>query len=99
MARFDVYRNPDGTGYLLDVQANLLSHLNTRTVVPLLPPHEAPRPAQHLNPRFRVGTDELIMVTQFIAAVPSSMLKSPAGTLSDHHGTIVGALDFLMQGF
>jgi toxin CcdB len=99
MARFDVYRNPDGTGYLLDIQANLLSHLNTRVVVPLLPPDEAPRPAQRLNPRFRIGTDVVIMATQFLAAVPSSMLKAPAGTLSDRHDDIVSAVDFLMQGF
>lgn len=27
MARFDVYPNPDGNGFLLDVQANLLQGL------------------------------------------------------------------------
>jgi toxin CcdB len=99
MARFDVYRNPDGSGYLLDVQANFLSHLNTRVVAPLLPPDEAPRPAQRLNPRFHIGADDVVMVTQFLAAVPSSMLKAPAGTLADHHSDIVDAIDFLMQGF
>jgi toxin CcdB len=99
MARFDVYPNPDGTGYLLDVQADLLSHLNTRIVVPLLPPDEAPRPAQRLNPSFRVGASDLVMVTQFLAAVPSSMLKTPSGTLLNRHSDIVAAVDFLMQGF
>ena len=42
MARFDVYRNPEGSGYLLDVQADLLSDLNTRVVVPLIPAELAP---------------------------------------------------------
>ncbi|ABC24346.1 CcdB family protein [Rhodospirillum rubrum] len=37
MARFDVYANPDGMGGLLNIQADLLRHLNTRVVVPLLP--------------------------------------------------------------
>ncbi|MBS1183360.1 MAG: plasmid maintenance protein CcdB, partial [Proteobacteria bacterium] len=37
MARFDVFPNPGGSGYLLDVQADLLDGLNTRIVVPLLP--------------------------------------------------------------
>nr|WP_084591089.1 CcdB family protein [Desulfonatronovibrio magnus] len=37
MSRFDVYPNTGGYGSLLDVQADLLSHLNTRVVVPLLP--------------------------------------------------------------
>jgi toxin CcdB len=99
MARFDVYRNPDGGGYLLDVQANLLSDLNTRIVVPLLPPDEAPRPARRLNPQFRIGEDEVVMMTQFIAAVPSAILRAPVGTLSNRHTDIVNAVDFLMQGF
>ena len=34
MARFDIYPNPVGAGYLLDIQADLLSGLNTRVVVP-----------------------------------------------------------------
>ena len=38
MARFDAYPRPDGApGLLLDVQADLMSHLSTRVVVPLLP--------------------------------------------------------------
>ena len=45
------------------------------------------------------GADVVIMATQFLAAVPSSILETPAGTLSDHHDDIVAAVDFLMQGF
>ena len=37
MTRFDVYPNPDGEGYLLDVQADVLSYLLSRVVVPLQP--------------------------------------------------------------
>ena len=36
MARFSVYRNPNAAGYLLNVQANILDHLNTRMVVPAI---------------------------------------------------------------
>jgi toxin CcdB len=50
MARLDVYPNPDGPGWLADVQADLLSHLNTRVVGPLLPQANAPAPAQTLDP-------------------------------------------------
>jgi len=52
MARFDVYDSPDGAGYLLDVQADILDILNTRVVVPLMPISAAPSPAKHLNPIF-----------------------------------------------
>jgi hypothetical protein len=45
MPRFDIHRRLDGSGYLLDLQANILRGLNTRFVAPLLPPNEAPQPA------------------------------------------------------
>lgn len=57
MARFDVYRNPEGDGYLVDLQADLLDHLNTRIVAPLLPVDRAPKPAATLNPVLNVGTE------------------------------------------
>lgn len=50
MARFVAYKNPEGEGDLLDVQADLLNHLNTRIVVPLLPVAAAPTPA-HIESR------------------------------------------------
>jgi toxin CcdB len=99
MARFDVYRDPDGNGYLLDVQANLLSHLNTRIVVPLMLPAAAPLPAKGLNPEFLIGDTAVVMLTQFLSAVPASTLKEQVATLDQHHTEIVAAIDFLMQGF
>ena len=53
MARFDFYVNSEG-GYLLDVQANLMSELNTRVVIPLMPRASAPKPAERLNPVFQM---------------------------------------------
>ncbi|HET9646442.1 MAG TPA: CcdB family protein [Burkholderiaceae bacterium] len=74
MGRFSVYANPKGAGYLMDVQANLLEHLNTRVVVPLLPLEEAPSPAKVLNPIFEVGGVKHVLITQFLAAVPRRLL-------------------------
>lgn len=99
MARFDVHANSSGAGYLLVVQSPLLDHLNTRVVVPLLPQATAPQPARILNPVFAVGAGAFVMVTQFMAAVPVSILKAPVSTLADRHDEIVAAIDFLMQGF
>ncbi len=98
MARFDVFRNPDG-GYLLDIQAGLLDHLNTRVVVPLLPLAVAPTPARILNPVFSVDDDEVVMATQFMAAVPANLLRTPVATLAARRDEIVAAIDLLMQGF
>jgi toxin CcdB len=99
MARFDVYRNPDGNGYLLDVQASLLGHLNTRIVVPLMLPADAPKPAQGLNPKFMIGDTAVVMITQFLSAVPTSTLKEQVATFDQHHTEIVDAIDLLLQGF
>lgn len=99
MARFDVYPGLSGSGYLLDVQADTLALLNTRAVVPLMPREEAPRPADRLNPILRVRGSEVVMVTQYIAAVPTRRLGRPVGNLANQHTAIVTALDFLVQGF
>lgn len=78
MARFDVYASPSGSGYVLDVQADVLEGLNTRIVVPLLPVSQAPVPAKRLNPVFEIGSEPHVMVTQFMAAAVSrSLLRSP----------------------
>jgi toxin CcdB len=99
MARFDVYENPGQAGYLLDVQADLLSGLNTRVVVPLMPLDQAPRPAARLNPVFTVARQRYVMVTQFLAAVPRSELSRPAASLAAQGHEIVDALDMLFVGF
>lgn len=99
MARFDVFANPDGAGYLLLVQSAILDNLNTRVVVPLLPQAQAPLPARTLNPVVDIGTDSVVMVTQFMAAVPCSILKHPLTTLESRRDDIVAAIDLLMQGF
>lgn len=99
MARFDVYPNPNAKGYLLDVQTNLLSDLNTRMVVPLMPQNKAPQPAKRLNPVVEIKGQPHVMVTQFMAAVPAAMLKDTVGDLSESAEEITNALDMLFIGF
>lgn len=99
MARFDVYARPGGAGYVLDVQADVLSALNTRIVVPLLPLSEAPEPAKRLNPVFEVGSEPHVMVTQFMAAVPRGLLRSPVSNLAERDSEVMAALDMVLVGF
>ncbi|PWK76404.1 CcdB family protein [Aminobacter sp. AP02] len=99
MARFDLYRNADADAYILDVQADLLRHLNTRVVVPVLPPNLAPKPGYRLNPIFAIGGQDYVMVTQFISAVMTSELPAAVENLSAHGDKITDALDMLFQGF
>ena len=99
MARFDVYRMATAQGFLLDVQTDLLSGLSTRVVVPLLPLTNAPLPAQRLNPVFDIENLEVLMATQFLAAVPGSELKEVVGNLEGFQNEISVALDMLFSGF
>lgn len=99
MARFDIYKMTNGEGFLLDVQTDLLSGLNTRIVVPLLQRAEAPIPAQRLNPVFEAENVEVVMATQFMAAVPETELKEVVGSLGESQNEISVALDMLFSGF
>ena len=99
MGRYNVYPNASGSGYLLNVQADILQPFNTRVVVPLLPLGQAPKPAKTLNPLFDIDGVQHVMVTQYIAAVPGKELKSAAFSLAHRNDEIVAAIDFLFHGF
>ncbi|MBA4207279.1 CcdB family protein [Pannonibacter phragmitetus] len=99
MARFDVYPDPSGRGYLLDVQAGVLEALSTRMVVPLFPEDRAPLPARRLNPVFGIAGVRHVMVTQFMASVPRSLLRQPVMNLAAQDAEISNALDMLFSGF
>ncbi|MCB1376963.1 MAG: CcdB family protein [Alphaproteobacteria bacterium] len=99
MPKYDVFSNPSGDGFLLDVQSDLLSDLNTRVVAPLLPVAKAPKPATRLNPTFDINGERVVMVTQFMAAVPEGMLTSSVVRIESEFEKITSAVDMLMQGF
>ena len=100
MARLDVFAMPGGRpGYVLDVQADLLSDLRTRTVIPLLPANAAPRPIADLNPVLTIGGAPHILLTQAIASIPLRELTHFVTRLPDQHDTVVRALDVLLLGF
>ncbi len=98
MARFDVYPGARGKGYLLDCQADLLDHLETRVVVPLLPAAGLPA-ATRLNPVFTLEGTEVVMSTQLIFAIPVQHLDRRIGSLAKEHVAIINALDMLLTGY
>lgn len=98
MPQFDVHARPAGQGLLLDCQADLLSHLNTRMVVPLIPIDGAPKPAGRLNPAFDIDGQHYIMVTQYAAAVELREFGHRIASLGDKRDEIIAALDVLLTG-
>lgn len=97
MARYDVFADESGQ-LLLDVQADLLRALSSRVVVPLLSA-EAFKPALRLNPIFEIDGRELVMATQYIAAIPEKELAQKITTLEGSRFEITQALDMLFSGF
>jgi toxin CcdB len=100
MAHLDVHPMP-GTarrGFVLDVQANLLSGLATRVVVPLVREGSVRRAAVGLNPVFDIAGQRHVMLTQAIAAVPSRELRHAVASLQEQRETVLLALDLLLTG-
>ena len=104
MAQFDVYVNQNPATkvtipYLLDVQADLLSNLATRVVVPLIAASAMDKSAKHLNPHFAVKRTKVIMSTAELAGVTLSAIGVKVCSLKEHRNEIIAALDFLITGF
>ncbi|MEG3143817.1 CcdB family protein [Sphingomonas sp. RT2P30] len=99
MARFDVYRPGTGEALLLDCQADLLSSLDSRFVVPLMPLGFLANPFGRLNPFFEIDSVRLVMVTQSAAAVPVRALGRHVVSLAHEQATIMNALDMLLTGY
>jgi len=98
VAQFEIYRLRSGAGLVIDCQSDLLEHLNTRFVAPLVPREFAPQPAERLNPIFRVEDREYVMVTQFAAAVADRDLGPVVTSIRNRSFEVIAALDILLSG-
>lgn len=102
MARFDVHRLefPTPTPLVVNVQADLLSSLATRVVIPLAPYNAAsPETLQRLNPVLSLNGERFLLLTADLSVVAASEISEPMGNLEDQRNLIVDAIDFLLQGF
>lgn len=101
MAQFDVHTDRKGKLYplLLDVQADLLTHLQTRVVVPLALKRRYPAtPIKRLNPVLVVGGVEYVAVFQELAAISASELGDVQGSMAAKRTELLAALDLLFTG-
>jgi toxin CcdB len=84
---------------LLDVQADLLSELATRVVVPLTPVAKlGGKPLTRLNPTIRVLGKDHVALFQELAAIPESALREPVASAGARRPDLVAALDLLFTG-
>jgi toxin CcdB len=96
VAQFDVHRFV--SGLVIDCQSDLLSEIDSRFVVPLVPRTDAPKIAQRLNPAFEVNGEHYVMLTQGAAAIRRQELGPIVASLAEHSFEITGAIDVLISG-
>lgn len=104
MAQWEVYPNPSPSSrgelpFLVDLQSDLLSALETRFVAPLarnrLPMKELPR---GLCPVFLIEGDKLVLIAHEAGPVEARQLKDPVTSLRSEAHTITAALDAVISG-
>ncbi|MCB1382072.1 MAG: CcdB family protein [Notoacmeibacter sp.] len=98
MAQFDVYAPANGTALVVDIQSDVLDGLATRAVIPLVPLQAAPKPIIRLNPMMDVNGIAHSLMTDWMSAVPKSVLGQPVTNLAAHRDSIVSAVDMLVTG-
>jgi toxin CcdB len=105
MTAFIVYTNPDPKSqktipFLLDIQSELLSSLDTRVVVPLyLKVATKVHPITRLTPVISFQSKSLVAMVPELAGVSKRHLGAAVGQLPEIRPEMLAALDLLITGF
>lgn len=103
MAQWDVFVNPsarlrDQIPFLVDLQSDLLSSLETRFVAPLARTRVAfgglPR---RMCPEFSIDGERVVLLPQEAAALDARLLKRHVGSLRAHAREVTDALDAVIS--
>jgi toxin CcdB len=103
MAQYDVHRNADDETapnfpYIVDMQADLLRHLETRLVVPLGRASPRIQSLTRLTPRVEVDGEPLLFLVNHTVSVPRSILGPIVGSVAENGVDLLNAIDFLLTG-
>ncbi len=104
MSQFCIHRNTNPSNraevpYLLDVQHSLLSHLETRVVIPLY--RDTTLKRQELSRLVLPATiegEEFLLVTSQLAGIPAKYVGLRIADISARRAEIIAALDMLISG-
>ncbi len=101
MKQFDIFKNLNNDTnseipYFLIVQHDILSHVSSCVVVPLVTDIQ---PSTHLNPLFEIENQKVIMSTTEIVGVPRNILTQKVCSLEHERVQILNAIDFMITGF
>ncbi|MGH8455365.1 MAG: CcdB family protein [Stenotrophobium sp.] len=102
MSQFDVYRNLQPTRelfpYLLDLQAEAVSMLETRIVAPLILRSKFSQPSRVINPVVSIQGRKYVVLVQEMAGLPKRQLGSAVTNLKEGRADFIAATDLLLTG-
>jgi|SRR3954463_8334589 len=104
MPQLTVYRNKNPqtrsvVPFLLDVQHDLLSDLETRVVIPLRPVSAIQgKPLRPLMPVLEIEGERFVLLTPQMAGIPKSELGAQVTRIEHYRSEIIAAIDFLVTG-
>ena len=102
MPRFDVYRNPNPRAthaLFVDVQSDLVRTV-TRWCVPLFQAPDGLPVMSRAQHRLHVASQEWLLDTPNMLAVPAAMLRNHVGRLSSDEQLLVeNSIDFMLRGY
>ena len=101
MAQFDVYNNLNKLNnkkipYFVDVQHNILNHLDTRVIIPL---SFEEKEIKTIAPKIDINGTVLILLTSQISAISPTFIGQKVCSLKDNSDDIISSIDFLITGF
>lgn len=104
MPQFMMYKNKNPATksripYLVDVQSNLLSELDTRVVIPLYASAALKgKLLTTLTPTVEIEGKEYVLMTPQLAGISRKELGEAVAALASDRDAIIAALDFLITG-
>lgn len=104
MPQFAVHRNPNPATkstapYLLDIQSDLITDLETRVVVPLFSAAVMKgKTLKTLTPVFTIAGKQYVMMTPQLAGIPKKQLGAMVSDLVSQRDQVIAALDLLITG-
>lgn len=96
--QFDIYRSNDDV-LVLVIQSDLLEHLPTRVVIPLVSSRDIAVPFQTLMPVVMSSDIQMRLLPQQIATVMTSSLVTHVGSAAHLRDDIIRACDMLITGY
>ena len=104
MARYDVYSNPDKsehrhTPFILDVQNDHLSGVETRLVIPLRDARVHGQCLERIHPLFHIQERDVVLDTPTMATFPRGWLRTPVASLRAEQHLVQDALDAVFGSY